>query len=427
MKNKLFTVLLLFTCILKTTAQSPSFTNIDQKCIDIGALNNRDFTSLTSLKEQLKGVEIVLLGEQTHGDGTVFETKIKLIKYLHEEMGFDIIAFESGFYDLNTAWTAIQQGANADTAAAKNIFPIWSLSNQIAPLFTYIQEQKNTSQPLKIKGFDSNSTPLSSRQFLLKDLHTYLNQASPALVQDTNWARFTLSLTKAIRYAPNYKKKEARLDTAYLNTIRTTLEQRPLDSATAFWIQWTRCMKVQISDYKFGTDNRDQQMAENLIWLKQQNPGSKIICWGASSHFIYNSSHIKLMGFPYTFLDGYYKHHAMMGSYIKNVYHEKAYIIGFTTFEGVYGTAYGKEQKIRKAKNPSLELTLSKSTHDNLFLNFKGLGNDDLAFIGKLPSRPLGNAYMKNNATTIMDGIIFNRKMTKSTFNKSLMQKLYHR
>lgn len=427
MKNKLITLLLLFTFTQKLIAQSSPFTNIDQKCIDIGELNNRDFTSLKPLKEQLKGVEIVLLGEQTHGEGSVFETKIKLIQYLHEELGFDIIAFESGFYDLNTAWTAIQHGANADTTAAKSIFPIWSLSNQIAPLFTYIEQQKSSTNPLKLKGFDSNSTPLSSRKFLLNDLQAYLSKVSPTILQDANWTRFVTSLPHAIRFSPNYKKKDARLDTAYLNTLKSTLEKLPADSAVSFWIQWTKCMKVQISDYKLGTDDRDQQMAENLMWLKQQNPGSKIICWGASSHFIYNSSHIKLMGFPYAFLDGYYKHHAMMGSYIKKAYQEKAYIIGFTTFEGVYGTAYGKEQKIKTAKNPSLELTLSKSTHDNLFLNFKGLSTDELAFIGTLPSRPLGNAYMKTNATTIMDGIIFNRKMTKSTFNKSLMQKQYPR
>lgn len=53
-------------------------------------------------------------------------------------------------------------------------------------------------------------------------------------------------------------------------------------------------IKVFISDARLGTDNRDQQMAENLIWIKKQYPGKKIICWGATSHFLYNSSLVKL-------------------------------------------------------------------------------------------------------------------------------------
>jgi len=40
-----------------------------------------------------------MLGEQSHGEATTYETKIKLIKFLHQEMDFDILAIESGFYD----------------------------------------------------------------------------------------------------------------------------------------------------------------------------------------------------------------------------------------------------------------------------------------------------------------------------------------
>ena len=54
---------------------------------------------LIFLKEVLKDKRIVLLGEQSHGDGATFEAKVRLIKFLHQELGFTILSFESGLYD----------------------------------------------------------------------------------------------------------------------------------------------------------------------------------------------------------------------------------------------------------------------------------------------------------------------------------------
>src|SRR6266699_3115844 len=56
-----------------------------------------DFGDLEPLRATLKGVRVVMLGEQSHGDGTAFVAKTRLIRFLHERMGFDVLAFESGF------------------------------------------------------------------------------------------------------------------------------------------------------------------------------------------------------------------------------------------------------------------------------------------------------------------------------------------
>ena len=42
---------------------------------------NENFDRFSDLNLILKGVEIVMLGEQSHGEATVYDTKIKLIKY----------------------------------------------------------------------------------------------------------------------------------------------------------------------------------------------------------------------------------------------------------------------------------------------------------------------------------------------------------
>src|SRR5690349_16563489 len=60
---------------------------------------DEDFTDLVPLKAFFGNARIVLLGEQSHGDGTTFSTKIRLIKFLHDRLGFEVLAFENGIFD----------------------------------------------------------------------------------------------------------------------------------------------------------------------------------------------------------------------------------------------------------------------------------------------------------------------------------------
>src|SRR3954469_19426885 len=60
--------------------------------------DNKNFSDLAPLKTVLKDVRIVMLGEAAHGEGNVISAKIRLIEFLHEQMDFDMLVFESGFY-----------------------------------------------------------------------------------------------------------------------------------------------------------------------------------------------------------------------------------------------------------------------------------------------------------------------------------------
>lgn len=394
--------------------------SIAQKLINLGSVdnNNEDYSEYEHLQHILKNVDIVMLGEQSHGDATTYETKIKLIKYLHQKMGFDILAFESGFYDCQKAWSQIQMGDDVRTSLANSIFYLWSCTKEFKPLTTYLENELTSERPLAIAGFDNQWSGKISNEYYIKDLRGFLNQLNDSLELTEEWKHLESSLTYVAHHEfKEYKKKEARKDTVYINALIIYLERCGKDTLTSFWIQSLKSTKCYLSDRILGTDFRDKQMAENLIWLKEHNPGKKIICWGATSHFIYNSSEVHLKGLPFNLLDNYYQKQPMMGHYIKQKYGAKVYTIGFVAYEGFSGLI--NKRKIRLPKENSLEYIIGKSNYTNCFLPL-----NELSLTSYL-ARPLGHVYMKNDISNVMDGIVFNRYMKRPMLDRDFLLKIY--
>jgi len=343
--------------------QTIEFESIKEKLVNLGEVKgeNEDFTDFSSLKELLKDVEIVMLGEQSHGEATTYETKIKLIKYLHEELGYDILAFESGFYDCHMAWESIEAGEDVRTSMAKSIHDIWSTTKDFIPLVDYLKERKEKENKLKLVGFDSQF--IGNYPFM-SDLSKYLKTIDTEIVISKEWKH----LEANFKYIADFERKKLRkhqpgLDTLFINYLVEKISNGPSDAQSDFWIQSLKNVKVYLSDVAFKTTGRDKQMGKNLIWLKEKYPNSK-----------------------------------------KEFFGDKVYTIGFTAYEGSYGLDY--RRKIKPAKEGTLEFLLSQSEYDNFLVPL----NDDN--FKNYKSRPLGNFYMKNDIGPVMDAVIFNRYMT---------------
>ena len=78
-----------------------------------------DLSDLRPLGPAFDDIEMVLLGEATRGDGTTFEAKARMVRFLHEEKGFDLLAFECGLFDCHRAWQAIRGGRDANRKLIK--------------------------------------------------------------------------------------------------------------------------------------------------------------------------------------------------------------------------------------------------------------------------------------------------------------------
>src|SRR5215467_136542 len=111
-----------------------------------------DFSDLEPLAQAIGNASIVTLGEQTHGDGTTMEAKARFVRFLHERMGFDVLAFESGLYDVRKIWQLISAGGNTKTLSRQGIYSIWSISQQVQPLLDYVEARARSPRPLQLAG-----------------------------------------------------------------------------------------------------------------------------------------------------------------------------------------------------------------------------------------------------------------------------------
>jgi len=95
---------------------------------------------------------IVLLGENSHGVAEFSSAKVRLVEYLHERLGFDVLAFESGYHECREA------NGRLDSLPPISVMRdclIYQLEHQeTVPLFTYAVATRHTAHPLTIAGID---------------------------------------------------------------------------------------------------------------------------------------------------------------------------------------------------------------------------------------------------------------------------------
>jgi erythromycin esterase len=294
-----------------------------------------DFSDLVRLRELLKGVRIILLGEASHFDGTDFLAKTRLIRFLHSELGFDILAFEAGIYQMRLAWQAFRAGVDPQKAFSMGAFWMWAQSVQVEPLVRYLSHSLSTNLPLEIAGIDlqifSNELPQDLREFLKgKDIDTPLmnpNTPESEMLAAVTERRFPMQLQ-----APPDSATKVRFLESLARTADEIGKSEPTrDAAAMFWqqilvnvVQYAR-RRLGLWDQS-GMNPRDRQMAENLIWMaKDYYPGHKILVWCHNGHAMRAQS--KIPGNPLpkkaTLADGVWE-----------IFGEQMYSIAPVSYEG---------------------------------------------------------------------------------------------
>jgi erythromycin esterase len=263
----------------------------------IRSLTSEDFSDLRFLATLLEGRRVVQLGENGHGVSEFNHVKVRLIKYLHEELGYDVIAFESALWE---CWRT--NGRVAELAAAEImrgcIFGVWH-ADETVELFRYIRETRNTARPLILAGFD---TQISAGRAAAKRPDFFRRLLAPL---DSAYAERAAAGDSALVAGMSAYAQENRAALlAFYDSLETFLATRgagiaraarvgPIDVSIARQTAWS--MQRYVEQLTAGgaprTLARDEGMAKNLDFLLDSVfPGRKIITWGHNFHLRHRNS-----------------------------------------------------------------------------------------------------------------------------------------
>lgn len=261
--------------------------------ISILFLNLISTSTLFSQDLLFKGIsptefEIILLGEQTHGDGAVFDKKLEMIKDLHENYGYNLLVFESGMYDNFKANELYKSQKEEIDIFKQSVGWLYTTTEVFQELLDYME----THPELKILGFDSQESTLFEEYFL----NDFKSLCSKNNIVISNEDYIEIEKTMLVRDFEKYafNKKDSTHLYNRINSIIEKIDRIPKkDIETKVLAQ---AFKSVFSDLDFGLKSlqkekiaiqnpRDKQMAENLIFIKETYPSEKIMGWGASYHF----------------------------------------------------------------------------------------------------------------------------------------------
>lgn len=422
-----FVLICLMALTLESVGQSKPAILQDLPTYPIKTINssNDDFKDLQFLKEVLKDNRIVLLGEQSHREGATFEAKVRLIKFLHQELNYEIVSFESGLYDNYKAYEIIKDTAYRESSLKNSIYGIWSDTKEFEPLLKYVHISKNSSKPLRVTGFDSQSDNIFKDEFLsdIRDLlgsRIKLQEEEIAILEQviSTGPEFIVSDEKdSILFFSSCKKIQISLEELpdFDNNIRAKILKQSLVGWEAM-VKWEMDILNEV-DVKIQNP-RDLQMARNLIFLSELYPDKKIIGWGASYHFanqieLYKNTDITqryVSKFDSlekseepTSLDKELGGAMPMGRILKDHFGSAIYSIAFSSFEGEFGMLGFPSTSMRSIQPPSesIEYELVKNGLDYAFVDYHTRRDSSFFYSSAIGNLPIFAPWQK-----LFDGLL---------------------
>jgi erythromycin esterase len=411
---------------------------------------------LQPLKQVIGDARIVMLGEASHGDGAGILARTRIIRFLHQELGFDVLAFESSMYNCAAADRMLHTGSDALTAVQACAYRIWSDAQEIVPLAEYLSGTAQTSRPLHLAGFDNaiNLTgPEHTPQSFITELRAFLLHIGQADAWPADDPGFEPLLRNVLAFAFYTDTTLVQPDSALYEDFVATLEQMSLHirstaaeeersrkpgAADPNWMEssrWVRLLEGLVvlarqqpwtqrsdADVWAAINRRDVQMARNLLWLvKVPFAGRKLILWGHNGHFMRNLRQLDAADGSFNYRD----EGAMvpMGQHLWEVLGEDTYMLAITSYEGSAAPPFPNDVSvsiipdITRDQDPSLELEelLAATGIESAIVDLRKLSREH--WLRKsLVARPLEYTAMRaEDWGESVDGFLFIRTMAPAT------------
>lgn len=333
---------------------------------------NPQETNYDDLEEVGKSIgdkRIVFLGEPSHGDGGSIQMKTRLVKYLHERKGFDILLFEADLFSIMFGMTNLKDTTQVKIRARQNIYTCWSESTVSQELWNYYNKKLLTKNSITLGGIDcrhsgdfaKNNFVSKLTSILSKNKYNTVNNSYKLFIKDVNYI---------LKNEFNAKKDSVDIDnfSSEIKKIRELFEFAVSDSQRNLWL-------IEINniggcfDMLINGKNRDIIMSQNLIlMLKYLYPNKKVIVWSHNNH---NSLDVNTFASAnpefakWWYENDTYKTFTYLGTEIFKQYSSQVYSLAITSGTGSYSPSFfgvdyfhadfSKTAKVPKSSEKSLE------------------------------------------------------------------------
>ncbi len=329
----------------------------------IRSLVSDDFSDLAFLEPLLEGKRIVLLGEHIHGVAEFNWLKVRLVKYLHQKLNYDVVAFESPMTACINAdrLVATESAVNVMEAC---LFGVWQ-TTEVRPLFEYISTSRKSKAPLTIAGFDTQdlSEGVGVR------FKALLSAIAPQLAEQVDYHEKRL-----IKSFKNRELSDAERESsvAFYDEVAKTLanhtavlESHPLDSSYEAGIAvreaYSRIALLhQIAagmNWIEASNLRDERMAQNLEFLLDNvYRGRKVIVWAHNFHINYAQGSMTVP--------------VPMGEWLAKSRRSEMYSIGLFMGQGVVALNGRQLSRIALSERDQLSAVMANAGRRMSFVDF---------------------------------------------------------
>lgn len=380
-----------------------------------------DFHDLEALREALHGVRVVLLGEATHGSGADRRAKTRLVKFLHQEMDFDVLAFEESLYGMKVVQDSLRAGAPGRDSLALGMWGTWANSADLQPLMEYVSAKAKGQSPLVVAGFDNQFMPQGASTRFVDDLVAFLEsrKIGGPLVEGGTPERRALESMAVMRFRrgeePLPPVSVQRALVVALETTASRLAALEGDAEARFRaevLRGTACHARRV--WAEETEDRetpeqclrDRQMARHLIWLAEERfPGRKIIAWAATAHAMRTDEVVPAAGSG-----------PSMGWGVWQVLGEESYVIAPTSYRGNYGMPWASSpQEVMTDQHPlpEFEELMDAAGFEYGLVDLRRAREQGNWLDGSFLARPEAHLTEQRRWSRYLDALLFIRDQTR--------------